>query len=382
MNSSTQQHEWDGIYYDGVSAVPHHVTVQVRPNGMQIIARSGSQLSWRYQDVRQTQGKYEGEEVRFERGNGICETLAIADSKILYSLHEVAPDQVSHFHNPARRRQRFSLTILAGIASIPLLWAAFSWGIPWMSGPITTLIPISWEEELGEILTTKFAPPEKQCTDQQVVESLQTIVATLSRSIESNPYSFTVHIVDNPTVNALAAPGGQIIIFRGLLKNTQSANEMAGVLAHEMQHVLHRHSLRLIVQQASMGIVVGALSGDVSGIMTFGLQAAHVLQTLSYSRDKEEHADKLGLLLLLRTGINPEGMIQFFKSINPEPKEKKKALQPLSHYFTTHPATDERIQRLRALIPPTFNPTTSLLPNNNWTQIRERCNSADIETAE
>ena len=377
MNSSTQQNEWDGIYYDGVSAVPHHVTIQVRSTGMQIIARSGSQLSWRYQDIRQTQGKYAGEEVRFERGNGICEMLAITDGKILNSLHHIAPDHVTHFHNPARRRQRILMTILAGIVSIPLLWAAFSWGIPWISGPITTLIPVAWEEELGQSMTAKLAPSEEQCRDQEIVKSLQTIVATLSRSIESNPYSFTLHIVDNPTVNALAAPGGHIIIFRGLLKNTQSAEEMAGVLAHEMQHILHHHSLRLMVQQASMGVVVGALSGDASGIMTFGLQAAHLLQTLSYTRDVEEQADEEGVLLLLRSGIDPQGMLDFFQTINAKvEKKEKKTTHPITQYLATHPSTEERIQQIQTFIPSTFTPTTSLLPKTNWKKIRKRCRTS------
>ena len=257
-------------------------------------------------------------------GNGICETLVVSDTTILSNLHQIAPDQVAHFHNPARRRQRLMLTIIAGIVSIPLLWAAFNWGIPWVSGPITTLIPIEWEEELGEFMATKIAPSDKQCTNPQVVESLETIVSTLSESIESNPYSFKIHVVDSPTVNALAAPGGHIFVFRGLLESTQTAEEMAGVLAHEMQHIVNRHSMRLLVQQVSMGFAVGALSGDVSGIMTFGLQAAHVLQSLSYTRDVEKQADKQGMQLVLRAGIDPQDMLHFFQTVETKLGKNKK----------------------------------------------------------
>ncbi len=319
--------------------------------------------------MRQTQGKYSGEEVRFERGNGICETLALSDVEILNSLHQIAPDQVTHFHNPARRRQRILMTILAGFACIPLIWVAFNWGIPWVSGPVTQLIPISWEEELGQYITTKLAPPDKQCNDPQVVETLESIVATLSRSVESNPYSFQIHVVDSPTVNALAAPGGHILVFQGLLKNTQSAEEMAGVLAHEIQHILQRHGMRLLVQNFSMGFLIGALSGDVSGIMTFGLQAAHVLQTLSYTRDLEDQADEQGVQLLLRAGVDPQGMLNFFQSINTNLNEKTSA-QPFAKYFSTHPATDERIQHLHTLIPPSFNPTHPLQQKADWTKIQ------------
>ena len=374
MTSTTLQTEWNGIYYDGVSATPHRVTVQVRQTGMQIIARSGSQLSWHYEDIRQTQGKYAGEEVRFERGNGICETLAISDMAILNSLHQIASDQVTHFHNPTRRRQRVLLTVLAGLASIPLLWLAFSWGIPWLSGPITTLIPVSWEEELGEFMVTKLVSPEKQCTDPQITESLDAIVQILNQSTTSNPYSFHVHVVDNPTVNALAAPGGHIIVFRGLLENAKTAEEMAGVLAHEMQHILLRHSMRLLVQQASMGIVVGALSGDVSGIMTFGLQATQLLQTLSYNREFEEEADREGVRLLLRTGIDPKGMISFFQTIDDQLKERGHS-RNLVQYLSTHPSSQDRMRQLQSLIPTTFKSTTVMLTQSRWESIRTRCSS-------
>ncbi|GJL51800.1 M48 family metallopeptidase [Candidatus Nitrospira salsa] len=373
MTSTTLQTEWPGIYYDGVSASPHRVTIQVRPSGLQIIAQSGSQLSWQYQEIRQTQGKYSGEEVRFERGSGICEVLTVSDTAILDCLHTISPDLVTHIHNPARRRWRMLMTGLAGLASIPLLWAAFTWGIPWVSGPVTRLIPTAWEKELGQFMATKLAPPETQCTNPQVVDSLETIVTTLAHSVELNPYSFQIHVVDSPTVNALAAPGGQILVFRGLLEHTETAEEMAGVLAHEMQHILQRHGMRLLVQNFSMGFVVGALSGDVSGIMTFGLQAAHVLQTLSYTRNVEEQADQEGLQLLLRSGIDPEGMLNFFRTINEKLNEKKKPSKHTAQYLHTHPSTEARIQRLQNLIPSTFKSSIELLPETEWTQIRKMC---------
>ena len=366
MTTTSPQSEWPGVYYDGVSATPHRVIVHMRPTGIQIIAQSGSQLSWQYQDMRQTQGKYSGEEIRFERGNGICETLVFSNIEILNSFHHIAPDQVTHFHNPARRRQRILLTILAGFACIPLLWAAFSLGIPWVSGPVTQLIPISWEEELGQFIVTKLAPPDKQCTDPLVVESFENIVTTLSHSVNSNPYSFHIHVVDSPAVNALAAPGGHILVFQGLLKNTQTAEEMAGVLAHEMQHILERHGMRLLVQNFSIGFVIGALSGDVSGIMTFGLQAAHVLQTLSYTRDLEEQADEQGVHLLLRSGVDPQGMLNFFHTINEKLEENENTFNRLSPYFTTHPSTEERIRRLKNMI--TISPQMKTLLRNSTDQ--------------
>ena len=368
MSVTPSQQKWNGIYYDGVSATAYRVTVQVAPTGMHITARSGGQLSWQYQDVRQTQGRHSGEEIRFERGNGICETLVVSDHGILTCLHKVVPEKVQHFHNPAKRRRRLLLTVCAGLLSIPLFWAIFQWGIPWISSPLTTFVPRAWEEQLGQFMVTRLAPPAKQCTNPEVAETLNTIIQRLDQTDHDHPYTFHVYVVDRPIVNALAAPGGHLIVFRGLLEKTENATEMAGILAHEMQHVLQRHGMRLMIQHISVGFAVGALSGDVSGIMTFGLQAAQVLQSLSYNRAAEEEADRQGIALLTRSGIDPKGLMHFLETLTTTQEPRA-----LPEYLSTHPSTDERLQRLQSLISTQSESPIALLPEKDWSQIREMC---------
>ena len=366
------QLQWKGTYYDGQSAVPQHVTITVQPTGLHILTNSGTSFWWPYRDLKQTQGRYSGEEVRLERGIGICETLVIPNAGILRAMHRIGSDKVRHLHNPSNKSKRLIFTILAGVIIIPMLWAMVTWGIPWLAGPVTAFIPVSWERQLGQFIAKEIAPPETQCQDPQLQAALGTIEGTLSQPLQSNPYTFTIRVVDDSTFNALAAPGGNIIVFRGLLKETDSPEELAGVIAHEMQHILLRHGMRMLVQQISMAFAVAALSGDASGIMTFGLQAAHTLQTLSYSRGAEEQADEQGLQLLLHAGVDPTGMITFFDNL----KDKHEPL-PLSQYLSTHPSAVERMSRLSALSEK--NPrqqTTPLLPRAEWSQIRELCGSA------
>ncbi|MDA2912290.1 M48 family metallopeptidase, partial [Nitrospiraceae bacterium AH_259_D15_M11_P09] len=82
-----------------------------------------------------------------------------------------------------------------------------------------------------------------------------------------------------------------IVLFKGLLDRSDSAEELAGVLAHEMQHVIQRHGTRALLQRASIGILLAAMTGDVSSAATFGVGVASTLGTLSYSRRAEEEAD-------------------------------------------------------------------------------------------
>jgi len=364
-----QQTEWKGRYYDGKSAVAHTVAIQVHSSGLRIMTGAGLEWWWPYGEVRQTQGRYAGEPVRLEHGSGICGTLVIPDSGILQAIHHIAPGQVAYLHNPAKRRNRLLLTILAGLAILPLLWSMFTWGIPWLAGPITALIPRTWEKHLGQFIAAKLAPPQKHCTDPRLTASVESLIERLTLPLGNNqPYSFHVTVVDSATMNALAAPGGDILVFRGLLQRTDKPEELAGVLAHEMQHILLRHGMRLLVQQLSMAFAVAALSGDASGIMTFGLQAAHTLQTLSYSRSAEEQADAQGMRLLLRAGVDPAGMLSFFEKLN---GKHKSGILP--GYLSTHPSPTKRLQRLRHLAEDASSLTVPLLPGTNWRQIRALC---------
>ncbi|MCA9501300.1 MAG: M48 family metallopeptidase, partial [Nitrospira sp.] len=173
---------------------------------------------------------------------------------------------------------------------------------------------------------------------------------------------------DSPVVNAMAAPGGYVIVFRGLLQDTSSPEEFAGVLAHEIQHILLRHTMHLIVRHVSMAFVIAALSGDASGMMAYALQAAQTLQTLSYSRDAEDQADKQGFHLLQQAKIDPKGMITFFTKLGKE--------QPVNdplRYLSTHPATQDRLAHLTSLLPPDSRTYQTFPFQSEWSDINTSC---------
>ena len=151
-------------------------------------------------------------------------------------------------------------------------------------------------------------------------------------------------MVDAPDVNALAAPGGYIVVFRGLLERARTPDELAGVLAHEIEHVLHRHTTRAVIQHASTGLLLAALTGDMTGPLAYGLESARVLGQLQYSRRAEEEADRDGMKLLLAARVDPAGMIGFFDDL-----AKGEHPRRVLRYLSTHPSPTDRIAALRAL---------------------------------
>ncbi len=364
------QTNWQGSYYDGQSPVPQHTSISVEPTGLALYLSSGASHFWTYSELRQTQGRYAGEEVRLERGEGVGETLVIPNANILLAIHKIGGPEASHFHHPGTRRKRLYWTIAAALAALPIIYGIFTWGVPSLAKPITAAIPISWETELGQFVQEEFTDEEQLCENTELAHTLDSMMTRLTNPLGPIPYTFHLTVIDDAMVNAMAAPGGHLIVFRGLLQDTESPEELAGVLAHEIQHVMLRHSMHLIVQHVSMAFVIAALSGDASGMLSYGLQAAQTLQTLSYGREAENQADEQGLRLLQQAGINPSGMIAFFDKLSQEQEETS----PF-RYFSTHPPTTERRDHLHELASAHSTPYKGFSFEEDWNRIRDLCNA-------
>ncbi|KGT48059.1 M48 family metalloprotease [Acinetobacter sp. HR7] len=164
-------------------------------------------------------------------------------------------------------------------------------------------------------------------------------------------------IVNDPQINAFAVPGGLFALNLGLLNSARNMDEVAGVMAHEIAHVTQRHYSRS--QEAFKGqgllalagILVGALvasqaDGDAGAAVMMGSQAALMDQQLSYSRNQEREADRIGMQYMYASGYNPQSMADFFEVMH----RSTSRLSFLPDFWFTHPLTTERMSeaRLRA----------------------------------
>ncbi len=182
-----------------------------------------------------------------------------------------------------------------------------------------------------------------------------TFAHILSQTQLSKPIALVV--VNDPQINAFAVPGGLFALNTGLLSSAKNMDEVAGVMAHEIAHVTQRHYSRS--QEAFKGqgllalagIVVGALvasqaDGDVGNAVMMGTQAALVDRQLSYSRNQEREADRIGMQFMYRAGYNPQSMADFFETMH----RATSRLSFMPDFWLTHPLTTERMSeaRLRA----------------------------------
>lgn len=361
---------WRGHYLDGRSPQRRAATVRLASTGLEITTDDGLTRRWLFSQIRQTQGHYAGEPVRLEHGGEVSEALIMPDVAFLTALRAAASGRRGRFHNPRRRLLRMPLTIAAGLAAVGLAAILYRWGIPAAAGVATRFVPVAWEVRLGDEVFTRLVAPEQRCQNPERQRAIDDVLARLTQAQGEGPYRLRVAVADRADVNALALPGGQIVILKGLLEMTDSPEMLAGVLAHEVQHVVQRHTTRAIIQHASTGLMVAAIAGDVSGIVTFALEGARVVGALNYSRRAEEEADAEGMRLLLQARIDPAGMIAFFEqTLHPLERANPSGVW---RYFSTHPLSQERVGALRAMAR-RAGPPVKLLPDRDWKDVKRIC---------
>src|SRR5690606_9225318 len=124
---------------------------------------------------------------------------------------------------------------------------------------------------------------------------------------------YKFYILQDSTVNAFAIPGGHIFLHRGLFLFCNSAEELAGVISHEIGHCEHRHSMRKLLKEVGLSVVISTLSGGNSGQLT---EYGQMVVSSKFSRDYEKDADKYAVRLMENSSINPVVLSDFFERLN------------------------------------------------------------------
>ena len=142
-------------------------------------------------------------------------------------------------------------------------------------------------------------------------------------------------------------------IHTGLLLKANSAEEVAGVMAHELAHVTEQHGVSNLIEAAGLYLLVTALFGDTTGLLAMIANNAPALLQMKFSRDHEREADKRGFEFLMAAEIDPQGMVSFFKKMHLHQEEK--GTNTIPDFLSTHPATTKRINNLEQLIGNSLN---------------------------
>lgn len=273
-------------------------------------------------------------------------TLYLKAPALIVAFRRAAPSELTaHLERAAEqvRRARHSHRVLWGsavgvVVGLGLmLWFGSDLIVEWA----VARIPVQWEQKLGETVYQDFLSKETVLKEGPAVSAVQEMTQRMTAKIPNNPYTFQVSVVQSPVVNAFALPGGYVVVFTGLMKKAESGEEVAGVLSHELNHVLQRHGMERIVKMMGLAAVVSILVGDQQGLIGLARQLGLELATLKFGREQETEADLTGIRLLSDARIAPDGMIRFFERLSEKDKERVEI-------FSTHPMSAARAARLKA----------------------------------
>lgn len=158
-------------------------------------------------------------------------------------------------------------------------------------------------------------------------------------------------VVNTDVVNAFALPGGYIYVNRGVIERADKMDELAGVMGHEIGHVVRRHSVKQMQTQqgANIGIALTCVLTNVcdSGASQAAIQVGGAAVFAKFSRQDEKEADEEGFKNVIRAGISPRGLVSFFQKLM---AAEKGGGSPVDAWFSDHPLTQDRIADIQQLI--------------------------------
>ena len=235
------------------------------------------------------------------------------------------------------------------VALTPRAWAQSA--LPDLGGVGDAELSPQVERRLGESIVRDMRRDPQFIDDPEVSEYLGTVGTRLTQAVTGARQDFEFFGVRDPAINAFALPGGFIGVHTGLMNAAETESELASVLAHEIAHVTQRHIARMLGQQKQMqlpvlaalaaAILLGRSRPDLASGATAAVQAGAASAQLSYSRDFERDADRVGLQALAAAGYDARAMAAFFEKMQRSQRVADDGTLP--GYLRTHPVTTERI---------------------------------------
>jgi len=330
-------------YYDGKTSQRREVLMWAEPPGRLRVSGDGVDFSCQIAEVRPSlRVGNTRRHLQFADGSQ-CETEDNdAVDRIFAGLPSQAPGRLIH-----RWESRLRYVLLALVLTAAALWAAITYGIPALAKEVASVLPPSIETALGRdalagldrmLLAPSELPPARQ-------EKMRALFSNLVSSIEgAGGYRLELRSSKRLGANAFALPSGEVVVTDQLVELAQNDDELVAVLAHEIGHLRERHILRRLLQDSATVLLIAAVTGDLTSIVSLASALPAILLQAKYSRDFEREADEFALDTMKRHGVPAES----FGAILLRMDERRGAAADVPDYLSTHPAARERAERSRA----------------------------------
>jgi Zn-dependent protease with chaperone function len=360
------------IFFDGITSARRAVVVELAPDGVVVRdAEDRDMLAhWPYGELDHLAAP-EGVLRLGRAGAKTTARLEVRDAELAHAIDEASlPVDRTKVPGHGGRNKVIAWSVAATVSLV--LGAVY--GVPALAGKIAPLVPLGVERWLGEAvdrqartLLDKGSDRPFECGGGQGEANGRAALGRLIGKLEAAaglPISLDAKVVRRADSNAVALPGGRIYVFEGLIAKSERADELAGVLAHEIGHVAHRDGTRSILQAAGISFLFGMLLGDFVGGGAVVIGARAVLQS-SYSRDVESAADRYAVALMERAGGDPRALGTMLTRI-------AGATHPGADILSDHPDTQARVDMINTLAK-SQAPLQPLLEPSEWQALKRIC---------
>jgi predicted Zn-dependent protease len=276
-------------------------------------------------------------------GLEICtfEPAILRDNALTTHTHTRAQIKEMQSRGETSRTVKITLYCLGGVVVAAML-ATMAVGL--MVRALVAQIPPELEKQMGNSLLAEIKQEVTFVQDAKLKATLLHDVGPLTNVLPKNGIEYKFYIVDDPVPNAFAIPGGHVFVNTGLLELADRPEELVGVIAHEVAHVTEKHGFRHIISAAGPFLIFRTfLGGNSTSLIGAG---SSILVSQSFSQEYELEADAVGFKYLVAANIDPRGLADMLGKLEAEEKKFSDSLELQA--FSSHPATQKRIDRLNA----------------------------------
>lgn len=268
----------------------------------------------------------------------LCE---LDDDPLLDDWFATAPNRRANLLAAVEKHR--GLVVVAAVAVVVIIGGSLAWGLPWLARSVAERVPEEWVGRLGRdalVQLDELLGPGTQLSEERQAELRSAFARLAATSVPHARLEFRTW----PRIgaNAFALPDGTIVMTDGLVALAEENDELLAILCHELGHVHGRHSLQHILSSSGVAVVLYTLTGDLSGLAALGLAAPTLLLHMHYSRTFEEDADRFGIELMRRAGIDPAAFGRILLRLEPDEAD---AARPRWDWLSTHPPSAERARR-------------------------------------
>jgi Zn-dependent protease with chaperone function len=295
--------------------------------------------------------------------------LTVDDPDLIARIETLCPDLMKR-DMPDGSMRKILTRIGMAVGAVALMIFVI---LPAMSNTLAYVIPIKREVAYGKVVVRQMerffggsTAGDLVCSSPDGDAALAKMIARLTGTTPTD-YELNVAVMRHEMVNAFAAPGGQVVLVEGLIKQAKSPDEVAAVLGHEIGHVEARDATRGALRAAGSAGLLSMVFGDFAGGTAAVVIAEYTLNA-SYTREAEAEADTYARSMLNAANVSTAGMSDFFGSLG----DLESTMPDLPIYLSSHPDTDDRAQRA-AEFAQTQGVTTPILDKVEWAALQAIC---------